>query len=83
LVEKLERIELPSQTLSVLQDPLLQKYLALRPSDDAFERLNFWLAAFFEEEIDNMRKGNDPSTALSEILTGLESFLVSTQVGFT
>ena len=31
-VKKLDRLELPSQLAAVLEDPLLQKLLALRPS---------------------------------------------------
>ncbi|KAI5803123.1 Mis6-domain-containing protein [Geopyxis carbonaria] len=50
-VEKLDRLELPNQMAAILQDGLLQKLLALRPSVAASERINNWLAAALEDEL--------------------------------
>ncbi|KAH6840854.1 Mis6-domain-containing protein [Chaetomium sp. MPI-CAGE-AT-0009] len=44
-VKKLEKIELPTQLVAVLADPLLQKFLLLRPSAEASSRISNWLMA--------------------------------------
>lgn len=53
----------------------------LRPSEEAFNRLNLWLAAFFEEDLDQCKRGTSHSAALSEILKGVYGFVMSTRVG--
>ncbi|KAL1837191.1 hypothetical protein VTJ49DRAFT_4163 [Mycothermus thermophilus] len=45
LVNKLEKIELPTQLVAVLADPLLQKLLLLRPDAEASSRISNWLMA--------------------------------------
>ncbi|KAK3995030.1 centromere protein I [Cladorrhinum sp. PSN332] len=45
LVQNLEKIEMPTQLVAVLADPLLQKFLLLRPDAEAFSRVSNWLMA--------------------------------------
>jgi centromere protein I len=70
-VEKLERIEPPGQLISFLTDPLLQKYVALRPSPIASARIDLWLSTCLEEEYNAVQSGHSPSANLTEILEGL------------
>ena len=79
-VEQLEKIEPPSQLVSGLKDPLLQKYLMLNTSADTAGRLEFWLHRFFEEEIELLQEGFGLSPSLTELLTGLVSYTESTKV---
>lgn len=72
LVNNLEKLEMPSQVIAVLGDPLLQKYLTMRPSDSAFKRINNWLVTFFEEELESRHVGDssDPEN-LRKLLEGV------------
>ncbi|KAF2182814.1 Mis6-domain-containing protein [Zopfia rhizophila CBS 207.26] len=70
-VEKLDRIELPGQLISFLIDPLLQKYLTLKPSVIASRRIDLWLSMYLEEEYQAAKCDLETSTHLSEILGGL------------
>ncbi|KAH7117647.1 Mis6-domain-containing protein [Dendryphion nanum] len=70
-IEKLERIEPPGQLISVLNDPLLQKYVALRSSQTTSDRIDLWLSAYLEEEYDAAKRGSPGSSTLLELLQGL------------
>lgn len=70
-VEKLDRLEPPGQLISFLTDPLLQKYVALKPAAIATSRINLWLSTCLEEEFNSARSGQPTSAYLSEILEGL------------
>jgi centromere protein I len=50
-VQKLEKIEPPNQLVAVIGDPLLQKFLQLRSSDEYSHRVDRWLMAFFEDQL--------------------------------
>ncbi|KAF2810585.1 Mis6-domain-containing protein [Mytilinidion resinicola] len=69
-VEKLDRIELPGQMISYLRDPLLQKYLALRPSEIASKRLELWLEACLWDVYESSQLGTGADQR-SEIIRGL------------
>lgn len=51
-VRHLERIELPNQLVSVIGDPLLQKFLHLKHSETTSRRIDNWLVAFFEDQLE-------------------------------
>jgi len=70
-VEKLDRIEPPGQMISFLTDPLLQKYVDLKPSLITSTRIDLWLALCLEEQYEGERLGNGDSQYLSEVLNGL------------
>ncbi|KAI4651159.1 uncharacterized protein J4E79_009358 [Alternaria viburni] len=70
-VEKLDRIEPPGQLVALLVDPLLQKYIDLKPSSITASRLGNWLATCLEEQFDECRQGAANDKYLSEILDGL------------
>lgn len=80
LVEHLEEIETPSQLVSALRDPLLQKFLMLGGSTDSQSRLDFWLTRYFEEELENIREGFGLSATLPEIFSGLASYTETSKV---
>jgi len=52
-VQKLEKIEPPNQLVAVIGDPLFQKFLQLRSSEVYSKRVNSWLIAFFEDQLQN------------------------------
>ncbi|EUC36270.1 hypothetical protein COCCADRAFT_34278 [Bipolaris zeicola 26-R-13] len=70
-VEKLDRIEPPGQLVSLLADPLLQKYVDLNPSRISTARIGVWLAACLEEQFEAHRQGAGDDGYLDEILSGL------------
>lgn len=70
-VGKLDRIEPPGQMISFLKDPLLQKYVDLKPSPILGRRIELWLATCLEEEYNTVRTGLQPTAELSSILEGL------------
>jgi centromere protein I len=51
-VDKLEKIELPNQLVASLRDPLLHKFLQLKPSVSISQRIDQWLLAFFEDQLE-------------------------------
>jgi centromere protein I len=76
LVLSLEKIELPNQLVAVLADPLLQKFLLLRPGDDADARVNNWLKSFIKDA--NSEQGHPDD--LVNILEILRSYAQCTKV---
>jgi len=69
-VNKLEKIELPNQLVAVIGDPLLQKLLQLKSSDTVMRRLDNWLMAFFEDQLEE--NGQSESTLLDMLAAILE-----------
>jgi centromere protein I len=70
-VEKLDLIEPPGQMISFLADPLLQKYVELKPSPITSTRIDLWLATCLEELYEAERMGTGDPQYLKEILSGL------------
>ncbi len=81
-VERLEQIELPNQLISALGDPLLQKYLSLRPSKTATKRLEEWLSGAFEDISQSILDENEDEKVLSELLDGVSNYTRRTKVCF-
>ncbi|KUJ11771.1 Mis6-domain-containing protein [Mollisia scopiformis] len=52
-VQKFEKIDPPNQLVAVISDPLLQKFLHLRSSEVDSSRIDSWLLAFFEDQLQN------------------------------
>lgn len=71
LVARLDSIEPPGQMISLLTDPLLQKYVDLKPSPLVSARIDLWLATCLEDLYENQVKGIGDSSFLSDILDGL------------
>ncbi|CAK7226241.1 hypothetical protein SCUCBS95973_006134 [Sporothrix curviconia] len=80
-VQHLETIELPSQLVAVLADPLLQKLLLLRPSDEAFARVDRWLEACVASAAsgDGSGKGRNNDDELMDLLEVVHDYITSTQ----
>ncbi|KAE8447373.1 hypothetical protein EG329_010787 [Mollisiaceae sp. DMI_Dod_QoI] len=70
-VQKLEKIDPPNQLVAVLDDPLLQKFLQLRSSDVDSSRIDSWLLAFFEDQLQNLDAGE---SVILEMLQALLSY---------
>jgi centromere protein I len=79
-VENLSKIEPPAQIVSALKDPLLQKFMMLKVSEDSEMRLDFWLERYFEDELDLIHQGFGMSPSLSDVLRALSIYTESTKV---
>lgn len=65
----------------ILDDPLLQKYIALRPNDDARRlRLERQLEVFLDEQLEKIDSSLNTSHELSDILGRLSSYIRYTKV---
>ena len=81
-VEKFDRIELPNQMISVLDDPLLQKLVNLKDGEMANRRIDNWLSSFLASHIQAMSEedGKGMSKQLIEILEKTLSYTMYTKV---
>ena len=72
LVDNLEKIDPPSQLAAAVEDPLLHKYLVLKPNDLTQKRLELWLARCFDEILDeDLHEEHDSAAFESEFLRAL------------
>ncbi|KAI9646770.1 hypothetical protein NHQ30_004769 [Ciborinia camelliae] len=67
-VLKLEKIELPNQLVAAIHDPLLQKLLHLRSSEAILQRIDYWLLAFFEDQLENSRPSETQILDMLEVI---------------
>ncbi|CAM1508376.1 Fc.00g052240.m01.CDS01 [Cosmosporella sp. VM-42] len=74
-VQNIDKLELPNQLVAVLADPLLQKLLLLRPSDESQQRIANWLSSILQDVID----GETDQMTLFNVLDVLRDFVVSTK----
>lgn len=79
-VERLDRIEPPGQMISFLTDPLLQKFVELRPSPITTTRIDLWLATCLEDLYEAERQGTRDPSLLQDIFAGLLKHAQSTEV---
>lgn len=76
MVQNIDKLELPNQLVAVLADPLLQKLLLLRPSEEAYQRVANWLNFVLQDVID----GNADEATLWDLLDVVRDFVTQTQV---
>lgn len=76
-IQKLEKIELPNQLVAVIGDPLLQKFLQLRSSEIDTSRIDSWLLAFFEDQLQNSSSGQE---GILEMLDAILKYARCTKV---
>lgn len=82
-VQRLDKIELPNQIISVLDDRLAQKYMAIVRPEIAEDRLEDWLDAFLRDEADKARLPDpDEPHALRYVLHAISSYAQRTKVMF-
>lgn len=81
-VEKLNKITLPSQLISALDDPLLRTYLMLRHEDVPKHRIDDWLSTFFHAQVQSEQRSEKPSNSLIEVLDKTLSYVHYTKVRF-
>jgi centromere protein I len=70
-VEMLDRIEPPGQLVSFLTDPLLQKFVELKPSPIVSARIGLWLATCLEDLASAAVRGTEDTALLAELLNAL------------
>jgi centromere protein I len=76
-IQKLEKIELPNQLVAVIGDPLLQNLLQLRSNDAILRRIDNWLTAFFEDQLEG---GAHSGSALLGMLAAIKEYAIFTKV---
>lgn len=76
LALNIDKLELPNQLVAVLADPLLQKLLILRPSDEAYQRVANWLDAILQDVV----AGNTDGDTLWDIMDVVKDFVAQTKV---
>lgn len=77
-VAVLEKIELPNQLVAVMGDPLLQKLLQLKSTDVVRQRVDNWLMAFFEDQLEG---DGSSESALLDMLAAILEYTRFTKVG--
>ncbi|KAK4104940.1 Mis6-domain-containing protein [Parathielavia hyrcaniae] len=75
LVKNLEKIELPTQLVAVLADPLLQKLLLLRPDAEGSSRISNWLMAC----LGDVASGDAESDIFLDMLEVIHDYAVATK----
>ena len=76
-VARMEHVELPSQLVAILADPLLQKLLLLRPDAEAAARIGNWLSAM----LNDMACGDTDSGTAEDVLEHVAAYISQTKVG--
>ena len=79
-VEKLDKIEPPSQLVAALDDPLLRTYVVLKQDETAQRRLDNWLALFLDSQLQAEAAGDDASNDLQDVLNKLLKYTQYTKV---
>lgn len=69
LVERIDKIELPNQIISILSDAIAQKYLHLVQPVLADHRLDEWLRSFLEDQLELLREDEDDPETLAYFLS--------------
>lgn len=81
-VERLEKIELPNQIVSVLENRMAHKYMAIVGPETAIHRLNDWLDAFLKDEVEMAKLPDSAdSETLRYVLGAICGYVQSTKVG--
>jgi centromere protein I len=76
-IQKLEKIELPNQLVAVMGDPLLQKLLQLNSTDSTSRRVDNWLLAFFEDQLEDADRSG---TKILDMLSAIRDYTRYTKV---
>ena len=71
---------MPDQMISILLDPLMQKFVVLKGVQIAQTRVDQWLSLFFDTELQSLREGEPMTTKAVEMLGKLVEFTQCTKV---
>ena len=75
-MNNLEKIELPSQAVAIVADPLLQKFMCLRPDAEAETRVSNWLLAC----VGDIASGDADGSLLLDVVEVMHSYVTGTRV---
>ena len=67
-IDKIDKLALPNQMISALDDQLLQTYCLVRPTNDWTQRMDRWLSLFFDEQLHVLEDAGATTTSLWEVL---------------
>lgn len=76
-VQHLERIELPNQLVAAIGDPLLRKFLQLKYSETTAQRIDNWLLAFFEDQLETFHSS---ASNILDMLQAIREYAQYTKV---
>ena len=79
-VQRLNKLETPNQMISVLDDSLLQKYLALTDDEKSQRRIDNWLSLFLDSQLQAEDDWEESNRAFREVLEKILSFARYTKV---
>ncbi|KAF7597314.1 hypothetical protein BBP40_006254 [Aspergillus hancockii] len=68
-VDKLDKIDLPNQIISMIGDGIAQKYLFLVQPESATRRLHDWWGGFFLDNLENVEDNDEKLESLSYVLS--------------
>ncbi|KAM0435209.1 hypothetical protein ACHAPT_003299 [Fusarium lateritium] len=74
-VKKIDKLELPNQMVAVLVDPLLQKLMLLRPSEESDQRIANWLNLILQD----VTEGFENEETLFDMMDMLRDYVVSSK----
>lgn len=75
-MENLDKVELPTQLVAVLADPLLQKLLLLRPNAEGFSRVSNWVMAC----LGDVASGDGDFNILLDMIDVIQEYTSRTKV---
>ena len=79
-VDKLDKIELPNQIISMIGDGIAQKYLFLVQPESASHRLEDWWGSFFNENLEDVEDKDEKLESLSYIMSLAVGYVQYTKV---
>ena len=80
-VQTLEKIEMPNQLVSVIGNPKLQHLLQLKSNETILRRIDNWLTAFFEDQLESGTP--TASSLLLDMLTAIRDYTTFTKASLT
>lgn len=81
LVNNVEKIRITGLASSDLDDPVLQRYLALGSEDSHIEDVNECLSKAFMQQLDSLQSGRDAKKPLAEVLNEALAYTKYIKVG--
>lgn len=78
MVQKLEKIEMPNQIVAVIGNPKMQHLLRLKSSEALLRRIDNWLTAFFEDQLQD--DSSSGGTIPLDMLRAVSSYASFTKV---
>ena len=73
-MDRIERVELPNQIISALEDPLLQKYIAVKDDATHRRRIDGWLSLVLDAQLSEAIEDGQSSQFPADFLQGVLNY---------